>query len=135
MTYGIDNVDPKKLGEIITALRKKFGDDPTEFLGNASAIWIIGAFCRLSDLGVISGGRIAPPDGIELWERIDEVRLILLPPNVVGIAIGAMVEQAVTEEIRDEVAKILAMYYTDSGRAAITRAGLECLYSTREENA
>lgn len=63
------------------------------------------------------------------------MRLILLPPNVVGIAIQAMVEQAATEEIKDEVAKILAMYYTDSGRAAITRAGLEYLYSTKGENA
>lgn len=134
MTYVNDNVPWAKLERLVGKLRQKYGSDPVEFQGGLSVVWMAGVLLRLSDLGVISGGDISMPDGIELWSEIDEMRFFLLPPSVIACAIRALVEEAAIKSARQEIATLLSAYYTESGRLAVEKAGLEYLYSTKEQN-
>lgn len=134
MTHANDDVPWAKLGQLVGKLRQKYGSDPVEFQGRLSVAWMAGTLLRLSDLGVISDGCIGMPDGIELWNEIDEMRFFLLPPPVISCAIRAFVEEAAIKSDRQEIAAVLSAYYTESGRLAVEKAGLEYLYSTREQN-
>lgn len=92
-------------------------------------IWMIGACERLGNLGILSGGRFIPIPGSEdEWDNIDRLRHELIPPNVLGMALVPFVKEAATEELWDELAEVIALYYIDSGRQVITASSLERLF-------
>lgn len=93
------------------------------------AIWMIGACERLGSLGILFGGRFNQIAGSEdEWDNIDRLRHELIPPNVLGMALVPFVREAATEELRDGLAEVIALYYLDSGRQIMAASSLERLF-------
>lgn len=127
MTYQPSEAEARELEAFLSAAEKLFGSNPTQLVGAISVVWMVGVTERLAQLGIVSGGVLKHPNGMDKWEQIDKFRFFLLPPNYVGVAIKAFVESASVPSIRDELAEMIAAYYTVSGRNAIVRSALERL--------
>lgn len=126
MTCQPSEAEARELEALLSAAERLFGSNPTQLVGAISAVWMVGVTERLAQLGIVSGGVLRHP-GMDKWEQIDKFRFSLLPPNYVGVAIKAFVESASVPSIRDELAEMIAAYYTVSGRNAIVRSALEHL--------
>ena len=92
-------------------------------------IWMIGACERLGNLGILSGGQFISIAGSEdEWDNIDRLRHELIPPTMLGMALAPFVKEAATEELRDKLAEVIALYYLDSGRQKMAALSLERLF-------
>lgn len=90
-------------------------------------IWLCGVMEQLGQLGITSGGKILAPEGIDQWHEIDKHRLELMDPRYLGHAIAAFVEEAAVGDIQLQLAQVLALYYTESGRELLQKQALDRL--------
>lgn len=126
-----EEISMAELAAFVEASRKRFGDNPIEWGASIATIWMVGATEKLQQLGVIGGGNFKVIDGIELWDSIDKMRFYLLPPEALKISAKAFTEVTVDTSIQEEVANIIAIYYTESGREQLTKAALEYLFTSK----
>lgn len=130
MTVLPGEASPERLAAFAKAAGARFGRDPIEFGAKLSLIWIVGAVERLVGLGVCGVINLVAIDGMDLWDEIDELRYLLLPPNIINLAIGAFANATSPPAIKDGIAKVLSLYYFDEDRERLTRASLEEIYNT-----
>jgi hypothetical protein len=115
--------------ELSKNLKKRFGysrDNQTQAM--IIMIWLVGVMQRLAGLGVISGGEMKEIDGIDQWDAIDQYRYRLIPPNILGGCLEGFTTIAAVEELREELARIIALYYTDKGRQEIISKSLNRIF-------
>ena len=115
--------------ELSKNLKRRFGysrDNQTQAM--IIMIWLVGVMQRLAGLGVISGGEMKEIDGLDQWDAIDQCRYKLIPPNMLGGCLEGFTRTAAVEELRDELARIIALYYTDKGRQEIISKSLNRIF-------
>lgn len=105
--------------------RRFHRQDLVETYAIVIAIWLVGVVQRLTHLGVISGGEMKEIDGLDEWAEIDEHRYTIIPPKVLGRCLASFVKAAAIEKLQEELAQVIAMYYTDVGRREITAKSLD----------
>lgn len=110
-------------------LRERF-NRPTDAETHAIIItvWLIGVTQRLACLGAVSGGEMKEMDGLDQWDEIDRHRFTLIPPRVLGRCLVSFVEAAAQEELQEGLARLIAMYYTETGRQEIATYSFNRLF-------
>lgn len=91
-------------------------------------IWLVGVTQRLANLGVISGGEMKEIVGMDQWPEIDKLRYMLIPPKVLGHCLVSFTKAAAIEPLQQELAELIAMYYTETGREEITTKSLDRIF-------
>ena len=115
--------------QLVAHLRERFSDlDDAEMQAMIVTIWLIGATKQLACLGIIGGGQIKEMDGLDQWDDIDKYRYRLIPPNLLNCCLARFTEVASTKDVRIGLMKLLAMYYSDTGRQRITAESLNRIF-------
>jgi len=91
-------------------------------------IWLVGTLLRLVNLGIVSGGEIKKLDGLDQWEEIDEHRFKLIPPNMLGQCLASFTKVTATRHLQEDLAQLIAMYYTDTGRQEIATRSFDRIF-------
>lgn len=130
MTVLPGEASPERLVAFAEAAGSRFGRDPIEFGAKLSLVWIVGAVERLVGLGVCGVVNLVAIDGMDLWDEIDELRYLLLPPDIIRLAIRSFVNVTTPPAIKDGITEMLSLYYFDDDRERLTRASLEEIYNT-----
>jgi hypothetical protein len=115
--------------QLVAHLRERFSDrDDVEMQAMIVTIWLVGATKQLACLGIIGGGQIKEMDGLDQWDDIDKYRYRLIPPNLLNRCLVSFTEVAATKDVRIGLMKLLAAYYSDTGRQEITAESLNRIF-------